>query len=167
VRWCWSFPSRARAEPPDAPPVIGSGIEQRGSDAVAPAFGSYEQIVQNQDRRHGAGAEARVELCEAGGRRIQECQEDDGLVVAESVQEKPARSPQIARLAVELAVGLEQRNDEIQVRDRGLANRNGVGRLIPVINCRGYGGAGSVDAPRGAAAMKDIRPALPACPVVH
>lgn len=69
----------------------------------------------------GRGGEAGVQLRETDGRAagIQR-QKDDGLVVLEALMQEAAGERRIAGLAVELAIGVEKRDQQVQIASRGL-----------------------------------------------
>lgn len=86
----------------------------------------YEQVVEDQNPRQGARGKAGIKLGESDGGIVSKGEKDDGLLVHKPLSQELPRAFGIAREAVEPAVGVEERDDEVEVLDGGLANREGL-----------------------------------------
>lgn len=73
----------------------------------------HEKIIQDENACHCRRGKTRIQLNESDRRAFLKRYEENGLIVFEAREQKPSAAIQIARLAVELAVSIEQRNEQI------------------------------------------------------
>src|SRR5437868_12642273 len=102
--------------------------------AVSPPGPGDVQIVEDENRPRANRGERWVELHEADGGLVAfvgQCDEDYRLTALQTVADEPERELRIARLVVELAVGIEQRRDERRVLRASRDKTNGH-KEIPV-----------------------------------
>jgi hypothetical protein len=74
-----------------------------------------EQVIQNIDPRQRSRREAWVELGEADGGPVSQCNVNDRLVVFKSLQQEFSNSLKLTWLPVELAIAIEERHQAIEV----------------------------------------------------
>ncbi len=111
--------------------VIGCGCQKGDSNTGAAGFGGDEKVVQDKGAGQAGGRKAGVELGEATGDAVHERQENDGLVVVKAGTQEFTRTVGVGRLPVELAVGIEEGNEDIQIAESSLADF-GRGHLVEV-----------------------------------
>ena len=103
----------------------GASVCWNSGDTGAAGFGGDEKVVEDQDRGEGDRREAGVELGEGYGAEVSEGEEDGGVPVGEAGFEEGAGGGGVRGLAVELAVGVEEGDEEIEVFGGGGANLRG------------------------------------------
>jgi hypothetical protein len=89
-----------------------------------------KEVIENINPRQRSRRRARVELGEANGRTISQGDENDGLVVFKPIPEEVSNSIRLARLAIELAVAVEERHQVIDVRYCGLPDNRFHAKLL-------------------------------------
>jgi hypothetical protein len=113
---------QAHAAGPEGPSVLFNRSKQRRGDATTPAWLGNEQVVEDEDSCQSRGREAGIELGKADRLTGLCSQEHNRLSVVEPVLQEGAAGREVRRLALKLAVLVEELRKHFEVREYGLPN---------------------------------------------
>ena len=127
----------------------GGRIEQCARHAAAPRAFGHVQVVEDPGARGAHRGEHRIQLHEPDRVAAAFGQQQHRFAARHAFGQPLARARQVGGLAIETAIGIEQRGDGLQVVGRGAADRDG-----------GHGDAGPRCARRDGRASSRARTAL-------
>ena len=86
------------------------------------ALGNHEKIIQDKDHCHRARREAGIQLGEPDCDTTIQCKKNRRIIVLKPLPKKAPPPFRVAWVTVELAIGIEKRDEDINVRDGRLPN---------------------------------------------
>ena len=102
--------------------VLGRRLEKCGARSTPPRLGNHEKIIQDKDHCHRARREAGIQLGESDCDTTIQCKKNRRIIVLKPLPKKAPPPFRVAWVTVELAIGIEKRDEDINVRDGRLPN---------------------------------------------
>lgn len=97
--------------------VVFAGLQERSADALAPRSDRHKEIAQEPVALEFERGKLRIELGETQCGLAVAGDEDDRLVAFEAIAEEGPRGLALERAAIEGAIRIEERREDVEVGD--------------------------------------------------